>query len=37
MFEIHETVEGVSVKGPIEIKTSFKPYKHKINSKQFND
>jgi hypothetical protein len=37
MFEIHEAVEGVSMKGSIKIKTIFEPYEHKIISRQFND
>jgi hypothetical protein len=39
MFEIHEAVERVSIKGSIEIEqvSSFKFYKHKINLKQLND
>jgi hypothetical protein len=37
MFEIHEIVEGVLMKGLIEIKLIFKPYGHKINLKQLKD
>jgi hypothetical protein len=36
MFEIHEAIEGVSMKGPME-KNNFKNYKRKINSRKFND
>jgi hypothetical protein len=37
MFEIHETIEGVSMKEFNRDRTIFKPYKHKINSKQLNN
>ncbi len=40
MFEIHEIVEGVSMKGLIEIKQFSSlmniHYEHKINSRQLN-
>ncbi len=35
--DIHEVVEMVSMKGPIEIKQSLSFMIHKINSRQLND
>jgi hypothetical protein len=37
MFEIHEAIEGGVNERSDGDRTIFKPYKHKINSKQFNE